>query len=705
MKYLGPLRVISNVETSKIGPYINLARNQIGMQKSSNNESVKSNYRYVMLPDGTVVETWYNFNNHSCKVTVPGVPTKPVEVYIPGIVMAPIDDVGKWGYGSPFSDPLGTACPTYDIVKYGSSLLTPTYDPGTTDYKESIIIRPWKQPGVDPVAKDDSYTIGTYAHPMYSTAAHDKYIGNFVLPGNTKNYGTIIGRVPFIGYSPRYASPQTISSFSDRNDGYRLLEYFKQTSIGGVVFVKGIPKVYCGPHIYSYHDRYINDVRHDIITYSRISTLSVDQSTTEGYYSAGSYDITEHGKTLETFEAITNSENRVIALPTVTIPNIFCGYLDNLGYGIGVSIIGSIQLTDRYFMIYHSYPILDDTSAWGAALSLNWKLYRYSSDLTSATLESEVEYPAIPATLITEVALDGGRTIDIAIDDVSPRIIQHGHTYSGETRLMTVSYSNVGYIGTIGNLGERILGDHYNVDMEYILPDGNGGDNIISLNCSGSCDGTTTEMHHETFQSILWDAHTDCYIYVITSTNIVRVSTDSYRVSGNMAFYRNGTQFHTYSMSNRVMSLVDFELPWIGQNLGSGYLKLEYMFLAWFTAYTGDEGPLFEGIPESEPVTVYFSTPITDFFIWWKQEIDYEMNAYVVYSTDRRSVVDPGADLTNSNKVTFLEMKDLEEGNMANTPIIRFSWWNNELLDEKSIEEMLLIDEKTNPRITNFGVI
>jgi hypothetical protein len=647
-----------------------------------------------MLPDGTVVETWYNFNNHTCKVTVPGVPTKPVEAYIPGIVMAPMDDTGKWGYGTPFSDPLGTACPTYDIVKFGSSLLTPAYAPGTTDYDHSNIIRPWKQPTVDPVASDYSFSVGQYAHPMYNNAEHEKYIGNMVLPGGSKNYGLLNGKIPAMGLTEYGTETRDSEYLIDRNDGYRLLERIRQAS-SGAAFFKGIPKAYCGVGTFSYYDRYVDGTRHDLITYSKTSIGVPEPNVLEGFYSAGSYDITEHGKYTTDYTGIIVATNRDVALDQVTISDIYCIYVDYYGETSGYGTIGQIQLTDRYFMVYYTYPGSTKDDIYNNAINIMWKMYRYDEDFTAVSLVSTYDYPWMNAS-VTMGAWDGTPDLDISVSPVTDRILLYGHTYLGEVRTLTASYSNMTYVGTAGEM----MGT-YNVDIAYSMPDGAGGTTLIELNCSA----VDNECHHETLQHILWDAHTDCYIYAIIYTDLVYPGYGAfYDVSGTITLYHNGTSFYSYTLTSTSMLLSSFELPWVGPNMMFNFRKVEEIFLGWFTGVRGPV-PDFDPAQEYSTFDIKFNTPTADKFIYWLQESDVENQNSIIYTIDCRSIVDPGKDTASSNKVVYLSMKELEEGNMANTDFVRFSWWNNAIVDGKSIEEMLLIDAKTNPRITNFGVI
>jgi hypothetical protein len=709
MKYVGPLRVISNVGLDQITEYINLGRTQIGLQKSSNSDHVKSHYKSTILPNGIQVETWYGYNNYSCKVTVPEVPPIPGEFYIPGIVMAPMDDVGKWGYGTPFNDPLGTACPTYDIVKFGSSLLTPKYLPGTTDYDKSLVIRPWKQRSVDPVAADDSFFVGQYAFPKFN--ADNRYLGNVVFPAistpgfeGTQFYGLFYVDIPPY-WSDGSITIDATDSSKDRNDGYYVLERFRQSSIG-VVSVQGIPKVCYDGYAYKYLQDTTTDPIEESIFYCRRVASGIPSTGIDVTFYFQKYNLTEHGKYLT--NPIYLSPNMEV-LSSYTATDIGCYYdiYNDPDLMKGSQYYQAIGGTTNQFYICHSKPRFGDNRRYDNAVGIIWKTYEISTDYTAITNTATIDYQTIPGDYTYDSLANYYQHWDIVVDDVAERIVAAGNTYKGEYRQLTMGYSDITFSHDIDD-EDGFGGDpgvstgSYSVTKNYTIPDGSGGTLTFSLTDEGTY-GTATALSGSHLSFIECNIHADTYVYAIVAFT-AEISGGTTTLEGTIDFYRNGTLFYSYATSSPVtVNFSTMQLPWLGSTQYASTRKLDVCLRRYFL---GD----FEGdLQDAETGTAYFDTPFLDTFTWWMNESEYVdppgYTEYYAYTVDCRTIVDPGKDFANSNKITVLAMKEPLEGSMDTQPIKYFLFWNNELLDGKTVEEMLLIDAKTNPRITNFGVI
>jgi hypothetical protein len=704
MKYTGPLRVISNTDIDKIGPYINLGRTQIGMQKSANNESVKAHYRSVTLPDGTIVETWYSYMNHTCKVTVPDLPSKPLEIYVPGIIMMPIDDSAVWGYTNPEKDQLGNIATTRDSTRYGSSLLVQEYEPGTTTYSGSIIVRPWKQPTIDPKTATKSYKCGTIAYPIYNNEDKDKYLGNVVFPYDSKGMnGMENWQPPFLNSYTGGREIKEAEEILNPEDGYMVYEHIKETSIKSI-FYKGIPVAILGedsPTSYSYIGSYYRDFNtgntiHDFFHYLAFQFNPVSATVFEGYFEKGNYNFTEEGKYLADPNGLVYAVTAPIIF-TKTIANTYCIW-ESIDYGNkGIARLATIEHGNREFSIIYSHPAFTSSDKWNTVLQYTKEAYEIDSDNEGVTLLTQIPYPPIEGTSISNI----WPAVEVTVPDVSPTTILSGKTYKNEPREVYVSMSNISLTVYV----DEYYG-FYNIDYLYTIPDGLGNTIDIPIRKYFPEDPELNGL----LEHLLWiefNPHCDVYVYAIVSMQLRGVTiglTLNYQIDyATITLYRNGEEFYSYSKNDWTSYFGMIQLPWLGPCTLWESRKIDQQFFGYVSGRIHGQDFFVED--EGVELPVYFDAPAADFFTYWCDEVAADKPTY--YKITSKSVIDPGKDPESPNVVTVVAFKDLVEGEMDNpdTEFKYFMWWNNEIQDVKTIEEMLLIDAKENPRVTNFGVI
>jgi hypothetical protein len=264
----------------------------------------------------------------------------------------------------------------------------------------------------------------------------------------------------------------------------------------------------------------------------------------------------------------------------------------------------------------------------------------------------------------------------------------------------------------------------------YRIPNCAGGELTIQCNHTYSNNKTSLWMNDltdpviegtETYTTehirfIDFDYYSDTYVYATISLTATKIwpDTPTWTYSGTIDLYRNTELFYSYELTNSTMNLRQSnQLPWLPECwVNTTQPGIQYIFeflldreLPWL-----DDA---EWTSEDYVNTVYtrnyfFDTPTRlEEFTFNRGEMDTESSPPVrrAYRFPCRTVVNPGEDLSDADLITTICYQEMEEGNMETPQYVYKTWWNHTGPNSETLEEMLLISDKTNPRITNFGVI